>query len=1047
MEGGAKDAINAKDEEGMYPLHWACDGGASVEVIRSLIEYAPGITTVSDNRGSIPVDYLDTSKAAELFGESKTGAITDKASTIDKLGYSTYAKALVKAVRIAETPESSLCVGLYGKWGSGKSTLWKHIVKHLDADFQMDDALWLKEKCGSEVENMNAADKCFKKAHAEVLDSSIIGQNEKKVFEGLRVKDDVCLPFGKWCLFHFLQKLCCRNQEEKNNDHDEESGRYNMHRRDERHALVFSVLVILSFLTVAPVLIAHVLYCYAKRSIKIDDEEKKASVDKVFDLITGEASVAKGEVGDINLWSGFVIMLLWTVQLAVHGIKSIAKAMYSWFGCCFPRGAADSATPEGLPEYARVDFNAWAYSGSDHIWASLISSLWNEVEKKFTKPVVRLHRAKIYLAGESPLQNPDKDLSTSNRKEKREAEWIKYKIKLFASAVLSIAVIAVSVFIAPLITQSIDGNNPTMDNNNSTIDNSGGDANNTDVIVTWLCASLASFPLLYQVVNFIIKIFPYLRQPMGDILRNKANAIESSKRKDFSMEKGFMGEVKREVEYLFDLLKTEKYLDKNIGCNRSLRLCVFVDDLDRCPPEIVVDVLEAVILLLVDGPITCWLAIDNRIVVECIKASKKDVYIGAEIHGHEFLDKIVQLPFCLPDLSTQHKKSFLSKIIEGNELKLGRVSSQIFSYTSSFKMEKEFGNSAYQSYRNKLKQTKNLRETKRGIRDNSSLGDKEKAITSLLDHYHVMKAMGHKINRQDCHIFGMSESDLVERIQSSIDNRSLSSVQEGHIENFCLLMKTEHDNWKTHLINKHTLSKGAVQKQTLSSGAVQKQKDTASPSKQDQSNASPIRSSIIYLPSKHLNLPMFSKTERDALDNYYQFLNGNARKLKRIVNIFNVCRSIFDHRIGSLNSIRSSLSTRDILRFVILLEQWPCRMSWLLQSIENIEQTKTFSLDTNFGLTTLEDVKDMDAASYFTKYVDRPMHDYKKSTELLLIDANPRLFLGLLRNKTALKVEDFLTSNDVGHEVLRDYAFNLPSYVKAKVDRHLAEMDAMKKEK
>ena len=51
-------------------------------------------------------------------------------------------------------------------------------------------------------------------------------------------------------------------------------------------------------------------------------------------------------------------------------------------------------------------------------------------------------------------------------------------------------------------------------------------------------------------------------------------------------------------------------------------------------------VLEAIILLLVDGPITCWLAIDSRIVVECIEAVKKDVYINAGISGHEFLDKV-----------------------------------------------------------------------------------------------------------------------------------------------------------------------------------------------------------------------------------------------------------------------------------------------------------------------------------------------------------------------------------------------------------------------
>jgi len=117
-------------------------------------------------------------------------------------------------------------------------------------------------------------------------------------------------------------------------------------------------------------------------------------------------------------------------------------------------------------------------------------------------------------------------------------------------------------------------------------------------------------------------------------------------------------------------------------------------------------------------------------------------------------------------------------------------------------------------------------------------------------------------------------------------------------------------------------------------------------------------------------------------------------------------------------------------------------MSWLLQLVENIDQKKTYSLDTNSYLPTLEKIKDMDAATFFSEFVDRRMHDCKKSTEMLLVDADDQLFLGLLKNKPALTIEDFLPSNDEGKMVLRDYAFNLPSYIKAKVRRRLAKQGA-----
>jgi len=214
VEGG-KDMINAQDDDGRYPLHFACLEGASVEMIRYLIRCRPKLTTVSDNQGSTPVDYLDPSKGAKLFGGfiTKTGMITDKPSTIDKLGYSMYARALAKSVRMAEKPESSLCVGLYGMWGSGKSTLWKHIVKHLNAEFQTDDAHYFQEQCDAHYleeqcyshsyGKMNATEKCCKKAYTEVLKSSNISANQKNLLNDETIQKDNSLPFLKFFFTFF----------------------------------------------------------------------------------------------------------------------------------------------------------------------------------------------------------------------------------------------------------------------------------------------------------------------------------------------------------------------------------------------------------------------------------------------------------------------------------------------------------------------------------------------------------------------------------------------------------------------------------------------------------------------------------------------------------------------------------------------------------------------------------------------------------------------------------------------------------------------------
>ena len=49
----------------------------------------------------------------------------------DRLGYHKYAKALAEVTRSIESPLASVCVGLFGEWGTGKSFLWKEIKGEL----------------------------------------------------------------------------------------------------------------------------------------------------------------------------------------------------------------------------------------------------------------------------------------------------------------------------------------------------------------------------------------------------------------------------------------------------------------------------------------------------------------------------------------------------------------------------------------------------------------------------------------------------------------------------------------------------------------------------------------------------------------------------------------------------------------------------------------------------------------------------------------------------------------------------------------------------
>jgi hypothetical protein len=91
---------------------------------------------------------------------------------------------------------------------------------------------------------------------------------------------------------------------------------------------------------------------------------------------------------------------------------------------------------------------------------------------------------------------------------------------------------------------------------------------------------------------------------------------------------------------------------------RQQEVIVFVDDLDRCPPEQTVAVLEALNLLAESKRIYLVLALDPRLVSRAIETHRKDMLAQmkergerTDDYGARFLEKIVTLPVQVPPIS------------------------------------------------------------------------------------------------------------------------------------------------------------------------------------------------------------------------------------------------------------------------------------------------------------------------------------------------------------------------------------------------------------
>ncbi|MEA5619091.1 P-loop NTPase fold protein [Cronbergia sp. UHCC 0137] len=123
---------------------------------------------------------------------------------------------------------------------------------------------------------------------------------------------------------------------------------------------------------------------------------------------------------------------------------------------------------------------------------------------------------------------------------------------------------------------------------------------------------------------------------------------------------GLMHQIKRDLEDLSDRLTYQPGSQNPDKLNAlkehfprgEARIVLYIDDLDRCPPNRVVEVLEAVQLLLKTKLFIVVMAIDDRYVNRALE----NVYRGVlkrrgNPSGVDYLEKIIQIPYRMRSIS------------------------------------------------------------------------------------------------------------------------------------------------------------------------------------------------------------------------------------------------------------------------------------------------------------------------------------------------------------------------------------------------------------
>lgn len=93
----------------------------------------------------------------------------------------------------------------------------------------------------------------------------------------------------------------------------------------------------------------------------------------------------------------------------------------------------------------------------------------------------------------------------------------------------------------------------------------------------------------------------------------------------------------------------------------ELKVVVFIDELDRCPLEKIVEILEAIKLFLAEDIFIVLLGVDTRVAAEAIRLHYKEVQ-NPNL-PREYLEKIVQLPLRVPTARKQHIEGYLQSFM------------------------------------------------------------------------------------------------------------------------------------------------------------------------------------------------------------------------------------------------------------------------------------------------------------------------------------------------------------------------------------------------
>jgi hypothetical protein len=174
-----------------------------------------------------------------------------------------------------------------------------------------------------------------------------------------------------------------------------------------------------------------------------------------------------------------------------------------------------------------------------------------------------------------------------------------------------------------------------------------------------------------QIENILLEIFIKILGILGTLgvsLYKLPSFVQTvsdlTKKFDAAEMTGVMNQVREEMQKVVKdyFIKENDQVDVHGQVRQGkIKVVIFIDELDRCPLNRIVDILEAIKLFLAEEIFIVLMAIDTRVASEAIQLYYKDV-INPEL-AREYLEKIVQIPLQVPRAAEKDVKEYLGDLM------------------------------------------------------------------------------------------------------------------------------------------------------------------------------------------------------------------------------------------------------------------------------------------------------------------------------------------------------------------------------------------------